>query len=273
MALKRTIGKLPALFAGVLAMVSLPGCEGLFEYSPYQVRTAVTGTARNGKTLELLAQQSSETFKPFKIALISDSHTFYDDFEDQVAALNRMDSIDFVIHLGDITLSGIYREFVWYAEIIDKLRKPILTVIGNHDCLSNGEIMYREMFGPSNLTVVYNNCKLVLFDDIIWERNVTDPNFQWLYDQLGESRAYTHQLVFAHIHPWDAQFSVGNKLLYNQLMEMHGVSMSVHGHAHKYQYSEYFGKIPYLLVGDSEDREIVVLEIKETEITVNRKKI
>lgn len=252
-----------------LACVS---CEELFEYSPYQVRTTETGTGRNVKALEVLAGQSSPVFKPFKIALVGDSHTYYDDFADQIAALNQMDSIDFVVHMGDITLSGIYREFVWFGKLMDGLGKPSLTLLGNHDCLSNGDRMYREMFGPFNFTLEYNGCKLVFFDDNIWERNVADPDFGWLYNVL-EKNDYKYKLVFAHIHPWDGQFSVGNRLLYNQIMEMRKVDVSVHGHAHKFSYSEYFGRVPYLVVGDSHDREIVVLEVGEEGITVNRKEL
>ncbi|PZX15311.1 calcineurin-like phosphoesterase family protein [Breznakibacter xylanolyticus] len=205
------------------------------------------------------------------MALIGDSHTYYDDFEDQVAAINRMDSIDFVIHMGDLTLSGINREFQWYGRIIDNLSLPVITLIGNHDCLSNGELVYREMFGPFNFSLVYNNCQLVFFDDNIWERNVKDPDFQWLHNELQNGKGVSHQLVFAHIHPWDGQFSVGNTYLYNQIMESNNVTASIHGHAHKFSYDKRFGKIPYLITGDSTDREVVVLEVQKDTILVNRK--
>lgn len=252
-------------------LLMFTGCENLIEYSSYEVNTAETGKNRNLKVLNTLAQQSGATFKPFKIALIGDSHTYYDDFVDQINALNALDSIDFVVHMGDITLSGIYREFVWYGELIDKLNKPLITLIGNHDCLANGESMFQQMFGPSNFILEYNHCRLVFFDDIIWERNVKDPDFEWLEASLSNKNAYTHQFVFAHIPPWDEQFSVGNGLLYNYLMEKNQVAASVHGHTHCFSYSKPYGLVPYLVTGDSEDREIVVLEVLQDTILVDRK--
>ncbi|MBN2818547.1 MAG: metallophosphoesterase [Bacteroidales bacterium] len=256
---------------GILVL-TLFGCDNLIEYSSYEVSKDETGKHRNLKAINTIAQQSGERFKPFKIALIGDSHTYYDDFTDQINAINKLDSVDLVVHLGDITLSGIYREFVWYGEIIDKINKPIITIIGNHDCLANGESMYQQMFGPSNFVLEYSDCQLVFFNDIIWERNVKDPDFEWLEASLSNKKAYTHQFVFAHIPPWDEQFSIGNGMLYNYLMENNQVSASVHGHTHRFSYSKHYdGNVPYLVTGDSEDREIVVLEVQQDTILVDRK--
>lgn len=242
-------------------------CDTLFEYSPYQVKT--NDRLLNQSASEQLRSKSKSDFKPFRIALIGDSHTYYDEFKRLIDAINRIDNIDFVVHLGDITLSGIYREFLWYSEIIARLNKPVVTVIGNHDCLANGETMYRNMFGDFNFNCTYNNCKLVFWDDIIWERNNKDPDFEWLQKEMSDEKWYTHKVVFAHIQPWDAQFSMGNRLLYNRILEKNGVSLSIHGHQHKFYYDKYFGKVPYLLIPDATDREIVVAEVLYDTILVH----
>ncbi len=257
------------LLSGIIAT----SCDNLIEYSPYQVILDGEKTKRNETAVADITAMSSETFTPFKIALIGDSHTYYDDFEDQITAINQMDSIDFVIHMGDLTLSGIHREFEWYGNIVDRLNRPLITLIGNHDCLSNGEVMYREMFGAFNFTITYNHCRLVFFDDNIWERNVKDPDFEWLHSSLQGGDAFTHQLVLAHIQPWDGQFSMGNSYLYNQIMEANHVSASIHGHHHTFMYEKHYGKIPYLITGDSTDREVVVIEVQQDTILVNRKHI
>lgn len=267
---KQSVYGIEAVLIGLFCL-TLFSCENIIEYSPYQVKSSVTGKNRNQKAISRIKASSSLDFQPFKIALIGDSHTYYDDFKDQVKVLNSLDSIDFIVHMGDITLSGIYREFIWFGEIIDKLNKPIITIIGNHDCLANGEAMYYEMFGDFNFEMEYNNCKLVFFDNIIWERNVQDPDFEWLNKSLSNRPEYTHQFVFAHIPPWGEPFSIGNTYLYNYLMERHNVTLSVHGHMHKFSYTNPFGQIPYLVTGDSKDREIVVLEVLKDTVLVNRK--
>ena len=255
----------------VLSCIWLVSCDNLFEYSPYQVIDDGLKTDRNATALQLLSVQSDSVFKPFRIAIIGDSHTYYDDFQDQISALNQMDSIDFVVHMGDLTLSGIYEEFVRYGDIVNHLNKPLITLIGNHDCLSNGEYMYKELFGDFNFVLVYNNCRLVFFDDNIWERNMKDPDFNWLNETLDNGANYNHQFVFAHIPPWDQQFSLGNGYLYNYIMESHQVTASIHGHLHTFKNEKYYGKVPYLVSGKSPDREIVILEVKPDTILVDRR--
>lgn len=259
--------RLLILWLGILFI----SCDNLFEYSPYQVVADGLRKNRNETAIQQLHAKSDSVFKPFKIALISDNHTYYDDLEDQIEELNHTDSIDFVVHLGDFTLSGIYREFVWFGNLIDQLRKPVITIIGNHDCLSNGEYMYTELFGDFNFALIYNNCRLVFFDDIIWERNRKDPDFEWLEQTLEHGEQYNMQIVFAHIPPWDEQFHTGNSYLYNYIMESHQVAISIHGHRHSFRYEKRYGNIPYLVIGDSKDREIVILEVKQNEIRIDRR--
>ncbi|MBN2167037.1 MAG: metallophosphoesterase [Marinilabiliaceae bacterium] len=249
----------------------LVACENIIEYSPYQVKTNHLKNDKNIKIIQHLCSDSLE-FLPFKIALIGDTHTYYDDFDDMVTVLNKLDSVDFIVHLGDITLSGINREFLWYCNIIDRLRIPIITIVGNHDFLANGYQMYIELFGKSNFSFEYNNCNLVFFDNIIWERNGADPNFEWLYKQTEPDsvKKYTHQFVFAHIPPWDESFSIGNEYLYNIMMESNNVSLSIHGHTHSFLYDKYYDNTPYLVIGDASDREIVVLSVLHDSILVNK---
>jgi calcineurin-like phosphoesterase family protein len=261
------------LTIGFLVLVS---CDNLIEYSPYQAGVNTGNQQRNIQIINQLTEEGKGEFQPFKIALIGDSHTYYDDLKDQIRILNQTDSIDFVVHLGDITLSGTHREFLWYGELIDGLNLPLITLIGNHDCLSSGDYIYYDMFGPSNFTLDYHGCRLVFFDNIVWERNVEDPDFKWLYNACDTDEA-VHRLVFAHIPPWDEQLSIGNGFVYNKIMQDQNVSLSINGHSHSFSYGhrkeeEIPYDIPFLVIGDSKDREIVILEVLADTLLVNRKK-
>ncbi|WP_462317816.1 metallophosphoesterase family protein [Marinilabilia sp.] len=261
---------LTIFFLLIIALIGT-SCENLIEYSPYQAGVGSNNDERNVQTIRILEEHSQNEFRPFRIALIGDSHTYYDDFQRQIKALNEMDSIDFVVHNGDITLSGIYREFVWYDDITSALDHPLITLIGNHDFLSNGEYLYNQMFGPFNFTLDYNNCRFVFFDDTIWEKNVEDPDFEWLNEALDVGDSISHVFVFAHIPPWSKQFSIGNHYLYNTIIEKHNVSLSVHGHTHSYFYGKRDDSdVPFLVTGDTEDREIVVLDVRADTLMVSR---
>lgn len=248
------------------------GCNNIIEYSPYQSGTGELPQNLNEKTINRLEQKSSAKFKSFRIAIIGDSHTYYDDFRDQIKALNAIDSIDFVIHNGDITLSGIHREFMWFNDIVSELKYPMLTIIGNHDFLSNGDLVYQEMFGSLNFTLDYNNCRFVFFDDIIWEKNIEDPDFQWLHQVSQKNDSITHVCVVSHIPPWSDQFSMGNRYLFYKILEENNVKLSIHGHTHSF-FSGYREEceVPFLVSGDATDREIILLEIKQDTLLIDRK--
>ncbi len=63
---------------------------------------------------------------------MGDTQRFYDDVEDFVARANQED-FDFVLMDGDISDFGINDEFSWIYDIMKHLKKPYVSVIGNHD--------------------------------------------------------------------------------------------------------------------------------------------
>lgn len=239
-------------------------CENMIEYSPYKAGVKLPYKDLNIKALEQIQARSSQSFEPFVIGVFGDTHTYYDDFVDQVKHFNSIDTLDFVVHMGDITLSGIYREFLWYSEIVSDLKHPLITLIGNHDFLSNGEYMYREMFGPFNFTIVYNDCLFVFFEDIIWEKDVKDPDFDWLEEQLKNSGDFRYRFVFSHIPPWSGEFSKGNEFYFNMLLDKYDVDLSVHGHMHSYYLGKRYSSGPlYLTTSESKARETFVICVGE----------
>ncbi|WP_291861223.1 metallophosphoesterase [Marinilabilia sp.] len=259
------------IFALGTIILFLAGCDNLIEYSPYQTGTGDLPQNLNPKVIANFENKSSESFQPFRIAIIGDSHTYYDDFEDQISALNKIDSIDFVIHTGDITLSGIHREFVWFNEITSSLRHPMATIIGNHDFLSNGNLVFENMFGPLNFTFDYNNCRFVFFDDIILEKNMEDPDFEWLHSALEADETITHLFLISHIPPWSDPFSIGNSFLFYRILEDQKTTLSIHGHTHSFFYGNRAEcEVPFLVSGDATDREIIILEVQQDTFLVDR---
>jgi len=258
---------------GILSAITLtgllPACNLPFEYSPYDVLVEKKYQALTRKNLsKLLEIEGSKT--SFKIAFISDTHTFYDEFEEQIAALNERDDIDFVIHGGDITLSSLHKEFTWFNEIIAKLNKPFFTVIGNHDRLSNGKEIYEKSFGPTNYTFTFRGCKFVMFDNIIWENKNKDPEFDWFKENLVNDGDYNHVIPVSHIPPWGDQYNYGNEAIFNQMMVEKDIKLSIHGHTHTYYYGKKYDDIDYLIVGDAPDKNYAIISFDETGYSVER---
>jgi predicted phosphodiesterase len=251
--------------------IAFPSCDDIIEYSPYKAGVKVPDSDLNIKAIAEIGKRGSDGFEPFSIGLFSDTHSYYDQFKRQVKRFNADSSIDFVVHLGDITVSGIYREFLWYRDIASGLRHPLITLIGNHDYLSNGEFMYGEMFGPYNFTMVYNDCLFVFFDDIIWEKNISDPDFDWLEAVLSKGAGYRYRFVLSHIPPWSDEFTQGNEYYFNMLMEKYDVALSLHGHTHTYYYGKRYSTGPYYFTSSSSKKEeLFFMDVKEDGIEIRK---
>jgi len=131
---------------------------------------------------------------------------------------------------------------------MDNLNKPYITVIGNHDYNSNGEVVYQQMFGSYNYSFVFNQNKFIIFDDIVWESN-KNPDFNWLSKQLSDNEKFKQVFVIAHIPPFTDQFDTNMEQTYKTLMSDNNVQLSIHGHVHSYSFGNvYHDSVNYLTV-------------------------
>lgn len=219
-------------------------CDNLFEYSVYEASVKSRQKNTTTKNLSLLENINVDT-QDFKFAFITDVHYFYDNLKTVVDDINNRDDILFVVFGGDIADQALLKEYEIFYDIMKNLKKPYLTVIGNHDYNSNGSIIYKEMFGDYNYSFEFNNNKFVLFDDIIWESN-KDPDFDWLSQELSDNANFNQVFTIAHIPSFSDDFSAEMEQQYRSIMEENNVSLSIHGHTHSYSYEE--GEVSYLVV-------------------------
>ena len=226
-------------FLFFLMLLLLSSCDKLFEFSLYSAYVASDRQNTTEKNLETLyATGNHEHFEPFRFALVSDSHLFFDELADAVDHINNDGGFDFVLHGGDKTDGGLIKEFDVFQDVMEKLDKPYFTAIGNHDLLANGRAIYAEMFGEENYSFAYKDCKFIFFNNVVWELNYAEPDFGWLRQELYDRDEFRHVFVIAHIPPWSDQFFLSYFFVYSLLMNMNNVTLSIHGHHHDaYQYT------------------------------------
>lgn len=260
----------------LLLLSLLLACSDPFHYSPFEANVRSSLVNLTEKNLARISQFDTTSGEPFKVALISDPHYHFNDLRDAVNDINGRNEFSFVIVTGDITENGLLKEFEIFHGIMGHLKIPYLTVIGNHDHLSNGASVYRQMFGPLNYSFAFSNVKFIAWDNTIWESE-NEADFDWLSNALAanpeEERPasqYHHIIPLSHIPPFDGQM-IEKGEQFHGLLKAHNVTLSVHGHKHEFFQGDLYGDgIQYMTVGSPQNRNYAALHITPSEISATK---
>lgn len=190
-----------------ITFLSFQSCE-MIEYHPYDGR--IKGeTGINAKNIARIEAACSGK-KSIRFAMIGDTQRWYDETEKFVKALNKRNDIDFVIHGGDISDFGLTKEFMWMRDIMNKLTVPYVALLGNHDCLANGEEIFHKIFGEENYSFLAGNVKFICLNTNALEFDYSHPvpDFQFIENQFADDRAEYEKTIFAmHVRPFSEQFN------------------------------------------------------------------
>jgi len=212
-----------------------------FDFNPYDItRLEKNEENLNAKNIKKISKINMQDIDTFSFALIADTHIEYSILEEAINQINNDKSILFVIHLGDITDGGLYKEFHWTNDKMSKLNIPYVMLTGNHDYLSNGHSIYNQMYGESSFVFSFNKTKFVCFNNVVWENNNTYPDFNWLNNNLSDNKLYDHIFVLSHIPPFSDQFDKYCESVFNKILTTNKVKLSIHGHVHCYSYKQYY---------------------------------
>ena len=260
--------KIRIFFLAVILATGL-SCDPWFAFSPYDASLDEAYHGTTGKNLAGINATDAGDSKPFKIAVLSDPHYHFSKLEDAIVHINRNDEYAFAIVTGDLSENGLKQEFIYFYQIMAGLKIPHLTVIGNHDYLSNGEDVYRQMYGPYNYAFIFNNVKFVMFDNTTIESG-QDPDMDWLATSLVNDGGYDHVIPFAHIPPYDGQMR-NHRSEYHSLMVENNISTSIHGHRHDFSIEHPYGEgVRYITVSSPQKREYTELSITPAGIEVQK---
>ncbi|THG54490.1 MULTISPECIES: metallophosphoesterase [Muribaculum] len=197
----------------ILFMLMLSGCS-LFEFHPYSVKIAGK-TDTNTKYAGILEESGLEL--PIKFAFITDTQGSLDEMRRAVYDIIGRGDIDFIVHGGDQTDFGLPKEYVWSRDILELSGLPYISVIGNHDCLGNGNDTFNDIFGPENFSFNVAHTHFLCLNTIALEydysRPVPDLDFIErdckATNELNRKQpgSITHTVVIMHSRPYDEQFN------------------------------------------------------------------
>lgn len=231
-------------FLWVLLGFGLSGCDHVFEYHPYDLRLESKYKDINRKNISRLesADRGSDTVR---LVFMGDSQRWYDETEDFVKSVNRLEKVDLVIHGGDISDFGLKKEYCWMHDILSKLKVPYVLIIGNHDNLGSGREVYGVMYGDLNFSFVYGRTKFVCLNTnaLEFDYAVPVPDFKFLKQEIEdpESDRYDKTVVAMHAQPGNVVFNNNAADPFEEyIRRLKNLQFCLHAHAHSIMVNDFF---------------------------------
>lgn len=224
-----------------LLAVVLTACDA-FEYHPYDGR--ITGeTNINAKNIARIESDCAGKTQ-LRFVFTGDTQRGYDETEDMVASINKRGDIDFVIHGGDVADFGLTKEFLWMRDIMNALDAPYVVLLGNHDCLANGEDVFRKIFGVPDFSFLAGDTKFVCLNTNALEYDYSRPipDFEFITKQLKEERGEHEKTIFAmHVRPFSDQFNNNvAKVFQRSIREFKNLQFCINAHDHSVAVDDIF---------------------------------
>ncbi|HRH71034.1 MAG TPA: metallophosphoesterase [Flavobacteriales bacterium] len=221
----------------------LTSCEDVFVEQPWEVDVPDDLRDLNAAAIIELQNSLTDANSSFSFAVVGDPHFYYDDLDDVLDHINGDGTTRFTLVAGDLSDQALTQEFTWYARIATTYDKPVVSLIGNHDHLANGRLIYERMFGPRDQVFVAGGVRFVLFDNVELESEVP-VDHDWLAAALAAPFA-GQTVVFMHIQPTDLQLQGQPGAVLNSIMESHRPAAVFMGHLHGYSHDTFSGGTPW----------------------------
>jgi 3',5'-cyclic AMP phosphodiesterase CpdA len=254
-------GASPARLAALCALAAAaPGC---FQLSPHELPGDAADQDVHRRSLEALAAEPPPP-GPLRVAVVGDGQRSFDEADEIVRSVNRRGDVAFVVQVGDLTHAGTTFEFEVMNRVLRGLDVPYFVVVGNHDLIGNGREVYAHVFGARDLAFTYGRVRFVLLDtnsrEYAFRGDV--PDLAWLAARLAPDAEHDRAVVFGHLAPNGLDFDQALRAPYLELLRGAGVSLSIHGHAHKFEIWEE-GGVRLLVVDSMEHRSYAVVTVHE----------
>lgn len=251
------------LIIAILAF-SFSACQS--EYHAYD--TDVAGAKALHKQHIPAIEAACSGKRTIRFAFLSDTQRWYDETKDAVRAINERDDIDFVIHGGDMTDWGLRDEFERQRTMLQGLKVPYVVLLGNHDCLATGALVYQKIFGDPHFAFTAGRVRFVAANTnaLEYEESESVPDFGFLEREIADYPAEAECTVaLMHAAPHTEQLYGEKADLYHATMcRFPNLLVAIHGHGHSYEITEPFHDgLLYIQADCIEKRNYLLFTINE----------
>lgn len=231
-------------------------CE-MIEYHPYDIKSKGQPSNLNQTNIDQIEKLDDDS-DTIRFVFMGDTQRSYDETEDFVSVINKRQDIDFVIHGGDITDFGMTKEYTWISEMMEKLRVPYVSLIGNHDIIGHGKELFQKIYGDLNFSFVFRKSRFIYLNTnaLEFDYSTPVPDFDFMARFLTDTSSVQRTVVVMHAPPFDDQFNNNSGLMFNYILEHYrNLQFCLHAHRHALSENDYFDNgIMYYGCDDMADR-------------------
>jgi 3',5'-cyclic-AMP phosphodiesterase len=220
--------------------------------TPTPFGTESEATDLNAKNVARLDGAPTDGIR-LRLIAFGDTHQEYDELARTVRAINGGPPLDLVVHLGDQTNQGLLQEYEWEHSVLQELVPPIVFTLGNHDALSNGDAIYRRMYGPLNYTFSHRGYRFVSFNSNTLEFPESAPDRTWLTDAVFSADEPYGVILITHHSPETSDAPKDVLRFYRDLLRSRRVVLWLHGHSGEFRAHRIEG-VPVLRTGNFHER-------------------
>lgn len=242
----------------------------MLESHPYEVKVKRENLNRdNIQQIERICQGKDT----IRFVWMGDVQRAYDEAKEMVKDINSRKDIDFVMNGGDMTDFGLAREYEWVEKLMDDLRVPHVSIVGNHDLLGNGKDIFKEMYGELNFSFIVGHTKIICLNTNALEFDYSEPvpDYHFMEAELKDTldREYYQTIVTMHAHPFGEQFDNNTAHLFQYFVRLYkNILFCTHAHTHQYSINDYFDDgILYHCCASAKKRNYIIFTVSRDHYT------
>lgn len=252
-----------------LCFFFMSACD-MLESHPYDVHLKRKDI--NKKNIEQI-EANCQGKDTIRFVWMGDVQRAYDEAQDMVRDINAREGIDFVLNGGDMTDFGMVREFDWVEDVMEELKVPHVSLIGNHDLLGNGKDVFEAMYGDMNFSFIAGHTKIICLNTnaLEFDYSVPVPDFNFMYEELSDTltREYHQTIVTMHAHPFGEQFNNNTVHFFQYFVRTYkNILFCTHAHTHQYTINDYFDDgILYYCCASAKKRHYLIFTVSRDQYT------
>ncbi|MEE1289895.1 MAG: metallophosphoesterase [Spirochaetota bacterium] len=208
----------------------------------------------------------------FSFLVVSDTHYYKEKFGygKRLDKLRQDYNADFLIVNGDISQSGLEKQFNLFLDDMKDYNGIIYPVLGNHDVYNNGNKVFGKLLGQFIYSLEIGNTKLIFLDTATGTFGKKQKN--WYEKELSTNKqiiVFTHyNFITGTVQEWTSVSYTEDEYYFFNINEKYNVKYVISGHLHQNNEGE-IRNVPYKTVTTlkNEKNAVLLVSINKTEIT------